>query len=68
MAKARFDIDGQIVRYTEGFAAKDKQNHPVADSLRGFPLDNWSSTSLSGQTNDSWNREHVVPDLFSKFK
>ena len=35
--EARFDIDAQIVRYTELLEAKDKSNHLVADSLRQFP-------------------------------
>ena len=50
------------------FVAKDKQNHPVADSLQRFSQVYWSSTSLSGQTIHLRNRECVVLDLFSNFK
>ena len=34
--------DVQIVRYTWVLVAKDKSNHPVADSLRSVPQESWS--------------------------
>ena len=34
--------DVQIVRYTWVVVAKDKSNHPVADSLRSVPQESWS--------------------------
>ena len=39
LAKARFDIDGQIVLRTWICQAKHKPNHLTADSLRSFPQD-----------------------------
>ena len=58
-------FDVQIVRETWVLVAKDKSNHPVADSLRSVLQESWSSTTLSGEANDWRNREHVVLDLFS---
>ena len=34
--------DVQIVRKTWVLVAKDKSNHPVADSFRSVPWDSWS--------------------------
>ena len=58
----------QIVRYTWVLVAKDKSNHPEADSLRGVTQESWSWTTLSGKANDWRNRGHVVLNLFSNLK
>ena len=56
LAKARFDIDGQIVLCTWVWAAKDKPNHLTAGSLQSFPLDTWSFIVSSGEAK---NRERL---------
>ena len=42
LVEASRDTNAQIVRYTFFMGAKDKSNHPVADSLRSVPQDEWS--------------------------
>ena len=51
--------DVQIVRYIWVWVAKDKSNHPVADSFRNLPQESWSRATFSGKANDPRNREHV---------
>ena len=49
----------QIVCETWVLVAKDKSNHPAANSLRSVPQESWSWATLSGKANDWRIREHV---------
>ena len=62
-----FDIYGQIVRKT--WVWRRMTQRTIWQLVPcDFVQNNWSSTALSGQTNDFWNRERVVLNLFSSFK